>query len=56
MISHYQEFKKFKNLTEEENNELEKIYKDSNIESLINNDNLLKEILIFIKLNKNIDL
>ena len=50
----YQEFKKFNNLTEEENNELEKIYKDSNIESLINNDNLLKETLIS-KINKNIE-
>ena len=50
----YQDFKKFNNLTEEENNELEKIYKDSNIESLINDDNLLKETLIS-KIDKNIE-
>ena len=50
----YQKFKKFNNLTEEENNELEKIYKDSNIESLINDDNLLKETLIS-KIDKNIE-
>ena len=50
----YQEFKKFNNLTEEENNELEKIYKESNIESLINDDNLLKETLIS-KIDKNIE-